>query len=378
MLEQKVLECVEVAVKDDDIDYITSFRNKFIDFYLIFLSIVIIFPVASSLYRMEDIGWQPIFSLHILIMMIVFLISAFRKHISTKRKTILLISLFYIAGLAGLLQFGLFSMGLLFFTIASILSFVLLELMYFKIIAALTVITILLIGIFYPYGIIESNIDFIQLVQSRKLWIGAVLSYSLLLISILSGVAILLYSLYGMLDHVKIQKKELLHLNEKLEKLSVTDNLTQALNRKGIDDTINNKLKQLERYEHNFGIILLDIDYFKKINDTYGHKIGDIVIVNIVQILKKNTRDSDYIGRWGGDEFLIICSEVKKDDINKVAELVRKYIQQYQFEDVGEVTCSFGTAIANKEDSLDSLSKRADDALYKAKKAGRNRVFAGE
>ncbi len=377
MLERKVLEFIAGAIKDNDIDYMMYIKNKLTNFYLTFLSIVIILPLASSLYRAEDIGWQPIFSLHILSVIIIFLASAFRKHISTKQKAILLISLSYISGLAGFLQFGLFSMGLLFFTIASILSFILFELRFLRIIVTLTVITILLIGIFYPYGVIESNIDLNQLVQSRKLWIVAVLSYSLLLISILSGVGIILYSLYGILDYVKSQKNELLHLNKKLEKLSVTDNLTQALNRKGIDDTINNELKQLERYKHDFGIILLDIDYFKRINDDYGHKTGDAVIVNVVQILKKNIRDSDYIGRWGGEEFLIICAEVKKDDINKVAESLRKHIQQYQFEYVGKVTCSFGTAIANKEDSIDSLLQRADNALYKAKKDGRNRVSAG-
>lgn len=371
------MEVITEAVKNDDIDYMSFIRNKLTDFYLTLLSIGMTFLLAASLYRAIDIGWQPIFSIHILIVIIVYLASAFRKYISMTQKAILLIAIFYITGLTGLLQFGLLSMGLLLFAIANTFSLLLLQLRCFKIITALTVITVLLIGIFYPNGILQSNIDLNQYVQSTILWITTTLGYFLLVISILTGLGVILYSLYGILDKVNSQKKKLLHLNTKLHKLSITDNLTQALNRKGIDDTINNELKRLKRYTHSFGIILLDIDYFKKINDIYGHNIGDVVLVNIVQILKNNTRDSDYIGRWGGEEFLIISSEVNKDGINKLAELLRKHIQQYQFEDVGEVTCSFGTAIANKDDSIDSLLKRADTALYKAKEDGRNRVCSG-
>ena len=95
MLERKVLEFIAGAVKDNDIDYMIYIKNKLTNFYLTFLSIVIILPLASSLYRAEDIGWQPIFYLHILNVIIIFLASAFRKHISTKQKSILLIFLSY-------------------------------------------------------------------------------------------------------------------------------------------------------------------------------------------------------------------------------------------------------------------------------------------
>lgn len=161
---------------------------------------------------------------------------------------------------------------------------------------------------------------------------------------------------------------------QKLEELSITDALTQTFNRMGIDNSISSELDRFKRYGRSFGIILADIDYFKNVNDTFGHDVGDIVLQGIAQTLKNNTRSTDIVGRWGGEEFLIICPEVEKDSIYKLAEILRGRIEQSDFKPAGKVTCSFGTTIANKDDDLNSLLKKADSALYEAKESGRNRV----
>lgn len=376
MLKRKVIEFISLALKNEDMDYMTYIRAKLTDFYLTIFSIVLIIPIAASLYRIVDIGWKPIFAVHIFIGITLFITSIFRGYITTTEKSIILIASSYIAGLVGLLQLGLLSMGISFFLITSILSFVLLELKSFQIVATFTTVSIILIGIFYPDGVLQSDIDLYEYVQSTKVWILIAIAYLFLLISILSGVGIILYSLYGILREVKSQKKELSDLNIKLQKLSITDNLTQVLNRMGINDALNKELKLQERYEYTFGIILLDIDYFKQVNDGYGHDVGDAVLVSIANLLKTQTRGTDYIGRWGGEEFLIICPEINKDNIKKLSEALRKSIEEYMFEDIGTITSSFGTAIANKDESVDKLVKRADDALYKAKGAGRNCVYS--
>jgi len=129
-----------------------------------------------------------------------------------------------------------------------------------------------------------------------------------------------------------------------------------------------------ERYNTIFSIIIMDIDFFKKVNDKYGHKVGDNVLVKIAEILKKNTRNLDVLGRWGGEEFLIICTET---DINKaivIAQKIRLKIEKHNFSIAGHLTCSFGVSQYNKNDKNESTFRRADKALYKAKNSGRNKV----
>lgn len=363
MLQRKVFEFIEESFENDEINYIDSMRNKLSDFYLSLFSIVVLVLLIASLYRAEDIELQPIFTMHLILSGLLFTVFIFRKKIHATKKAILLIILSYLAGLSAFLQFGVLSAGVIFFPLVSILSFVLLDLKYFYLTTFLSVSTMLFIGYFYPDDAIKSNID--------------MYAYILLLLSLLPGLGVILYSLYGVLDKAKSQKKELLYLNEKLRDLSITDNLTQIHNRMGIDEALKSELDRLQRYEHHFGIILVDIDNFKKINDTYGHDIGDIVLIDVVKILKDYIRVSDVIGRWGGEEFLIICSEINEVDINRLAETLRMNIELHHFDNVQAVTCSFGTAIADKKSSIENLLKRSTQALYKAKENGKNMVYPG-
>jgi diguanylate cyclase (GGDEF)-like protein len=374
MLEKKVDEFVASVVENDKLDVMSHLKNKLVDFYFKVFLIFMTVPVAFSIYRVVDIGWKPIFIVHILAILSFYIIFTLRKSLHTTFKSLFLVAISYISGLAGLLQFGLLGNGVLLFSIASILSFILLSLRCFKIVVFFTAVTILLIGIFYPDGIIQANIDPIKYLQSPKAWIMKALSYAMLLISILSGVGIVFYTLQVIVDKERGQRDELRHLNERLEHLSITDKLTQIYNRVGIDNSINNELSRLKRYGHSFGIILLDVDYFKKVNDTFGHDVGDLVLKGIAEILKKHTRATDVVGRWGGEEFLIVSPETGREDINKLAELLRSHIEKHDFNPVDKVTCSFGTTIANKDDDINSLLKKADNALYEAKESGRNRV----
>jgi diguanylate cyclase (GGDEF)-like protein len=130
-----------------------------------------------------------------------------------------------------------------------------------------------------------------------------------------------------------------------------------------------------ERYEAPFSVIMLDIDDFKKINDTYGHDEGDAVLQKIAEILLTQSRESDIVGRWGGEEFLIICQQSRIDGALTVAEKICHAIEKEVFANNVTVTASFGVAEYSDKTKL-SVVVRADNALYKAKKEGKNKVAA--
>ena len=170
-------------------------------------------------------------------------------------------------------------------------------------------------------------------------------------------------------------KEELKIKNRELEKISITDRLTQLYNRHRLDKALYDEKNRADRYAEVFSIILLDIDHFKSVNDTYGHNVGDIVLIEIANILKENVRATDVVGRWGGEEFLIICTNSDIEATKIVAEKCRSAIESFEFTTIKHKTSSFGLSTYKKEKSIEGLIKEADDNLYKAKERGRNRVI---
>ena len=162
--------------------------------------------------------------------------------------------------------------------------------------------------------------------------------------------------------------------NLELERLAVTDRLTGLSNRLQLDRVLARELSRSARYGTAFSVVMLDIDHFKRINDTHGHPTGDQVLREIAEILHATVRQSDRLGRWGGEEFLLICPETDLAGARRLAENQRAAIQTHPFPTVGHCTASFGVSQVRTEDTAASLVARADAALYQAKTAGRNRV----
>ncbi|BAF71816.1 diguanylate cyclase [Sulfurovum sp. NBC37-1] len=159
-----------------------------------------------------------------------------------------------------------------------------------------------------------------------------------------------------------------------LEAISMIDSLTELFNRRKIDRLIDSEVKRI-RTKGCFSLILIDIDNFKNINDSYGHDVGDIVLKHIAQILKSSVRKKDSAGRWGGEEFLIVCPDTSKEEAAKFAERIRIAIENESFEKILKVTASVGVAEYNRENIGDtSLIRRLDKALYDSKRDGKNRV----
>ncbi len=162
--------------------------------------------------------------------------------------------------------------------------------------------------------------------------------------------------------------------NERLQELTFIDNLTGLFNRKKLNEVLSTEISRCKRYEHPLGLIILDIDSFKMVNDTYGHQIGDKVLIELSTILKQHIRSTDLSVRWGGEEFVIVCLETSLEGTLILAENLREVVESYNFSSIGNKTISLGISEYKKEDTPDSLIKRADDALYLAKKNGKNRI----
>lgn len=171
---------------------------------------------------------------------------------------------------------------------------------------------------------------------------------------------------------------ELTLKSKALEEMIVTDFLTKIFNRQKVENDINVDVSRYSRYKRPLSIILLDIDKFKLINDTYGHNAGDSVLINLANIIKNNVRKIDVPGRWGGEEFMILCPETDIQGALIIAENLRQKIEAHTFEIDRKVTSSFGVAQFKEDELVKDFIKRVDDALYSAKENGRNRVEASE
>jgi diguanylate cyclase (GGDEF)-like protein len=175
-------------------------------------------------------------------------------------------------------------------------------------------------------------------------------------------------------EELEITNNELTKEKLVLQGLSSKDSLTGLFNRFKLEEAFEYEQKQSNRYETDLSIIMIDIDDFKSVNDTYGHNIGDVFLKEIAEILKTSFRDVDTVGRWGGEEFLILLPKTNLEDSREIAEKVRKEIELHKFTEIGNKTASFGVAAHSNNESLSSLLNRADKALYAAKENGRNRV----
>ena len=160
----------------------------------------------------------------------------------------------------------------------------------------------------------------------------------------------------------------------KITRISETDDMLGIYNRSKFMDILEKEIYRSRRYDNNLALIMYDIDYFKEINDNYGHQLGDEILIKVTEIIKEKIRKIDSLARYGGDEFMIINPETSLENSYQLAERLRKEIASSKFNKVENVSCSFGVVELEVEDDLDSLLKRADDALYEAKDKGRNTV----
>lgn len=175
-------------------------------------------------------------------------------------------------------------------------------------------------------------------------------------------------------NEINLLNKNLNAANVRLQEIAHTDSLTQVWNRYRVEQAMDAELSAAARYQRPFSVLLFDVDHFKQVNDKFGHKTGDEVLKRLATEVHSLLRGSDFLGRWGGEEFIVLVSNSVLTEAGELADRLRKHIAKVQFAEVGQVTISIGVAQWQTGESRRALVERADKAMYGAKQNGRNCV----
>lgn len=235
--------------------------------------------------------------------------------------------------------------------------------------------SVLVVPIINPEN--KKLLGILQLIN-KKDYDGNIISFSKideeLALSLASHSSIVLERLKGELQYLRDLSKQLEEQKQKLEYLANTDQLTKVANRLKFNTEYKKLFAITKTKQTPLTFIILDIDHFKSVNDTYGHKVGDYVLSTLANIVDNHVEDHIIFARWGGEEFVLLLPNTTDKYAYMFADEIRKKISLYSFEHVGTITCSFGVAQAKVDESEQSLIIRADEALYKSKENGRNMV----
>lgn len=185
-------------------------------------------------------------------------------------------------------------------------------------------------------------------------------------------VAVLIYDTTPLLEANAVIETQL----KLVEKQARTDGLTQCYNKTMFNELLAIEIKKAARHDYTFSMIILDIDNFKSVNDTFGHLVGDYVLKELAAISSKSIRESDIFARWGGEEFCILLPQTGIEKAVGVADKVRRIVAAHDFGEAGRQQCSFGVAQYSEDSRQSDLVRHADEALYHAKHNGKNRVAA--
>ena len=162
--------------------------------------------------------------------------------------------------------------------------------------------------------------------------------------------------------------------SQKDEYMATHDNLTNIYNRQYFNENLMHSIYESSKKDISSSLLMLDLDFFKKVNDTYGHQVGDEVLIKFTQVISENIRDNDFFARWGGEEFVLLLNGVNRENALKIAEHLREKIAHTSFNQAGVITCSIGLSEYKNQDTPESWLSRVDIALYQAKENGRDRV----
>lgn len=355
-----------------------QYRHALLNFTISFYLIVFTFIIPISLIRTFDTGWHLLNYFHVALLSIMLVLQLTKNRISYIVKARILVGIFFSIGVIANYNLGLSSGNYLYFAMCILLSSTFLTLKSTLFVLLGIIVTQITFMLLTHLGIITFTIAPEIQFTNPHFWSTHIIAF----ITIIASPIIILGWLNTLLksseDALRESNKALEKAQQKLSYLAQTDELTSLPNRRALFSYTRNEFKKYQRQQGSFSVLMLDIDYFKRVNDTYGHEIGDMVLKAVANVLSKQVRDYEIVARTGGEEFVIILLEKDINLSTQVAERIRKAIERIKIpyeDDVIKVTISIGvTQMMNTDTKFENILQRADACLYKAKNSGRNKV----
>ena len=175
-------------------------------------------------------------------------------------------------------------------------------------------------------------------------------------------------------EKIELKQAQLVEMNKQLVELSNTDNLTGIANRRYFQQQLTRHVGNFHEHGQAFSLLVIDIDYFKQVNDTHGHPVGDLVLAQLGLLLKMTAREQDTVARFGGEEFVLLLGETAEIDARGIAQQFNKVVEETIWPTIGHLTVSIGCTTFKADDTESSVFEHADEALYESKRNGRNRT----
>lgn len=356
-----------------------------LDVLFVFFAVITVPGVILSLSRISAIGFRPEMYFHIILTFAVIALAVFRKKIPFRVKAVIAVVFLMIIGYSGLFSIGLSSSARLDIAISIALACLFFNLRTGVILGIANSAMFAAIAVMNANGTLNYRIDFNAYNYAAKSWAAATYNFTAMgvVVVLMSGLAN--QQLRKYLNRLSEKKKQLHKeitqrkiAEENYKRLSRTDPLTELFNRRYFFEKAEEEMVRAVRYGRALSIIMVDADFFKTINDTYGHRAGDFVLKMIAERFHKNLRPVDVACRFGGEEFCILLPETDFAEAVQVAERLRRAVSSETFDFEGtqvELTCSFGVTEKKPDESdISPLISRADEALYNAKDRGRNTI----
>ena len=368
--------------------HILKEKEHIADRILFVCGLFLVIPVVVSLSRYEIIGLQPIMFIQLIMSLSCWYVYLSRKHISYSLRLSGLTIILFIAGIAGVVQFAFIGNGMAWMILGPALGTLFFSVRVGVLMTAIGAAAIACIGYFFSANQLNLTFDLYQFTTDTKVWADLLFSYSFIVILLVITISKINKGLISALKtaalhHLEIEKlvneqtKQLKQVNKRLLIASREDFLTGLLNRGAFIDVLKNEIDSAKQNCTPLSMLFIDIDYFKKINDTYGHSVADHVLIFIAKELALSVKKTDRVGRLGGEEFAIFLPNTDLDDAYLIAERIRKNIQETCVEGDKHnisVTISIGVSTLKHNEDVSAFINRADKAMYLAKNTGRNRV----
>lgn len=349
---------------DELIDHL---RSKLTDLFLVVFAFIATITVLASVARATDTGWLPLYTVHLIIITIVWLATIFRHRIKSTYKALLLITLLLLAGIGGYLQFGLAVQNSQLFILAVLFSVVMLPLRATIITSVISILSLITMIVLFLSGKLNVDINIESYTHAATTSILKIIIFIFL-------VSIIFFVLSWILK-ILVEVVNTLHTKSiKLHYIALHDKLTGLYNRHYLTEIGDLKFASAKRHGHEMSVVMCDVDHFKAVNDTYGHLGGDKVLQAMGALLSPSKRAEDFIARYGGEEFVIVLEHCNAEAAKIKAEEIRVALSKLEIAGIS-VTASFGVAQINSEHKdFEAMLKDADEALYRAKESGRNRT----